>query len=298
MIGSDPIKTVLTRRIKALLYAVLILAAVPVSAARTDLTGRWSCNDGGTYYLRQTGSTVHWYGEAGTGRQPAWARVFSGRIADGRINGRWTDVPKGRSAGSGSLVLVIEKQGTVLRALEKTGGFGGSRWVRQPAEAAAPRRFQQSQTSEGEDCVNFDPAAIRLRQVNGRWKLVEGSRWLFDFGTDRAAAQMALQVIERYRMNRSCFVGRPDPSFTYLLAKGGIPAGPMAGEDCLAFDPLRIRVSKIQKRWKIVEGRHWLFDFGKNEGEARHALAIIKRYGFTRSCFVGRPKAEFTYLRR
>ena len=298
MIGSDPMKTVFPRRVKALLYAVFIFAALPVSAARADLTGRWSGNDGGTYYLRQTGSTLHWYGEAGTGRQPVWAHVFSGRIADGRINGRWTDVPKGRSSGSGSLVLAIEKQGTVLRALKKTGGFEGSRWVRQPAAAPPPRRLQQARPLGGEDCVNFDPAAIRLRQVNGGWKLLAGSHWLFDFGADRAAAQKALQVIERYRMNRSCFVGRPDPSFTYLLAKGGIPAGPMPGEDCLEFDPLSIRVSKIQNRWKIVEGRHWLFDFGKNEGQARRVLAIIKRYGFTHSCFVGRPKAEFTYLRR
>ena len=149
-----------------------------------------------------------------------------------------------------------------------------------------------------EDCVNFDPATIRLRQVNGRWKLAEGSRWLFDFGSNQTAAKKALQVIVRYRMNRTCFIGRPEPSFTYLLAKGGIPAGPMAGEDCVAFDPQRVRVSKIQNRWKIVQGRRWLFDFGKKETEARRALATIKRYGFARSCFVGRPQADFSYLRR
>ena len=146
--------------------------------------------------------------------------------------------------------------------------------------------------------MEFDPAAVRLREVSGRWKLVEGSRWLFDFGPDRAAAQQALRVIDRYRLNHSCFVGRPDPAFTYLLAKGGAPTGPMAGEDCVAFDPQALRVSKIGNRWKIVDGRRWLFDFGPEETEARRALATIRRYGFTHSCFAGRPQADFTYLRR
>jgi hypothetical protein len=41
-----------------------------------------------------------------------------------------------------------------------------------------------------------------------------------------------------------------------------------------------------------------MFDFNANEGEARQTLAIIKKYGFTRSCFVGRPDPSFTYLRR
>ena len=47
-----------------------------------------------------------------------------------------------------------------------------------------------------------------------------------------------------------------------------------------------------------MSGGQWLFDFGKNETEARKALAVIKRHGFTRSCFVGRPNPDFTYLRR
>ena len=297
MIGSVQMKTELSHRIKVVLFAIVMLAAAPVSGVRADLTGRWSCNDGGTYYLRQTGSTLYWYGEAGAGRQPAWANVFSGRIRDDRVTGRWIDVPKGRSSGSGNLVLAIEGEGAVLRSVEKSGGFGGSRWVRQPtATTAAP--LPPAKPSGNEDCVGFDSSSVQLRQVNGRWKLVDGDHWLFDFGSDRAAAQKALQVIVHYRMNRSCFVGRPDPSFTYLLAQGGVPTGPMAGEDCLAFDPAKIRVSKIKDRWKIVEGRRWLFDFGSNAAEARQTLAVIRRYGFNQSCFVGRPQADFTYLRR
>ena len=285
-------------RVNAILLTVIVLAAMPISTAWANLTGQWSCNDGGTYYLRQIGKELHWYGEASFSGQPAWANVFNGSISDGRISGKWADVPKGRSSGAGNLVLEIKNQGTVLRSVEKTGGFKGSRWIRKKTAKTAARTLPQAQPERGEDCTAFNSSTVGLEQINGKWKIVDGSQWLFDFGSDRAAAQKALQVIIHYRMNRSCFVGHPDPSFAYLLAKGGVPEGPMAGEDCLAFDPARIRVSKIKNRWKIVDGRHWLFDFGSNATEARRALAIIKRYGFTRSCFVGRPKADFTYLRR
>lgn len=37
---------------------------------------------------------------------------------------------------------------------------------------------------------------------------------------------------------------------------------------------------------------------GGKEAEARTAFAIIKKYGFTRSCYIGRPNPGFRYLRK
>jgi len=99
-------------------------------------------------------------------------------------------------------------------------------------------------------------------------------------------------------MDSSCFVGRPDPSFRYLLVNGNAPQGSMPGEDCVSFNPNTIEVKNIGGRWKIVDGSHWIFDFGDKESEARTALTIIRKYGFTRSCFVGRPNPSFNYLRK
>ena len=296
MKASDPFRQPRFWWVKAIVGIVIGLAGVSVSTVRADLTGRYSGNDGGTYFLRQIDDRIYWYGEARTGSRPAWANVFSGRLREGRISGRWADLPNGRMAGYGRLVLAVEQQGTVLRALEKTGGLNGSRWVRQPA--AAPPPLRPATPSANQDCVGIDPGAVHLHHANGHWKLIDGSRWLFDFGTDRSAAQRALQVIVHYRMNRSCFVGRPNSSFGYLLAKGGAPTGPMAGEDCVAFDPATLRVSRTNDRWKIVADRRWLFDLGASEADAQKALTIIRRYGFNRSCFVGRPNAPFAYLRR
>jgi hypothetical protein len=283
---------------RTILVACFILAAVQASFASEDLTGRWSCNDGGTYYLRQAGSRIHWYAEAADA-QPAWSHVFSGRIHDGRIEGNWTDVPKGRTAGSGTLSLAIENDGNALRVLNKTAGFGGSRWTRRAANTAVSRPVRLPRKPSGKDnCMRFNPTTLSVEQMNGRWRIVDGDHWLFDFGPNRPAARQALKVIRHYRIDRSCTVGRQDASFSYLMANSGSPTGAMAGEDCVAFEPKTLAVSKRQGRWKIVSGGHWLFDFGQSETAAHQALALIRRHGFNRSCFVGRPDADFPYLRR
>jgi hypothetical protein len=149
-----------------------------------------------------------------------------------------------------------------------------------------------------EDCVSFNPDKAEVKQIGGRWKIVDGDHWLFDFGEKKSEAELALKIIKHYHMNQSCFVGRPQPSFSYLLVSGSSPVGAFSGEDCVSFSPARAEVKNIGGRWKIVDGDHWLFDFGAKESEARQALAIIKKYHFNRSCFVGRPHPSFVYLRR
>ncbi len=149
-----------------------------------------------------------------------------------------------------------------------------------------------------EDCLSFNPATTTVKNVGGRWTIVDGNHLMFSFGDKQAEAMEALKIIKYYRMDQSCFVGRPDPSFKYLLVDGKAPAGSMPGEDSVGFNPNTIEVRNIDGRWKIVDGSHWIFDFGDKETEARTAFAIIKKHGFTRSCYVGRPDPSFTYLRK
>jgi hypothetical protein len=277
---------------------IVIWILVLATDGWADLTGRWSCDDGGTYYLRQTGRQLFWYGENNDSR-PAWATVFSGRIYGKRIRGKWADVPKGRSTGSGELALVVVSDENTLRAQKTPAGYRGSLWNRQDPRTSSSRRLERLQPTGGDDCIPFDPTAIRVQQMDGRWKLVDGKHWLYDFGPDQAAAHQALKVIRHYRMDRLCSIGAAEhPSFSYLLAKGGSPSGAMAGEQCEPIDPARATVSKFQGSWKIVSGKRWRFDFGNRPTEARRALAIIRQHEFTHSCRVGRPDADFTYLRR
>jgi len=157
---------------------------------------------------------------------------------------------------------------------------------------------RQAQVPLGEDCLAFNPVSAEVKRISGDWKIVDGSHWMFSFGSLKAEAEQSLKIIKHYRMNQMCFVGRPDPSFQYMLRSGTAPAGAMAGEDCVSFNPSTTEAKFVGGEWKIVDGSHWMLSFGTKEDEARQALAIIKKYGFTKSCFVGRPDPSFKYLRK
>jgi uncharacterized protein YkwD len=68
----------------------------------------------------------------------------------------------------------------------------------------------------GEDCTSFDPDRISLVIANGRYTIIEGDNWLLDFGRNKSEALKALKLIRTYQFTHLCFVGRPDPSFTYF----------------------------------------------------------------------------------
>ncbi len=161
-----------------------------------------------------------------------------------------------------------------------------------------PMPLPQPGPAVQEDCVSFNPNTATVRKIGGRWKVVDGNHWMFDFGSKKNEAYRTLEIIKHYGMNQSCFVGRPDPSFQYMLVSGKSPKGALGGEDCVSFNPNTIQVKEFNGRWKIVDGSHWMFDFGSKKAEAEKAYAIIKKYGFTRSCFVGRPDPSFVYLRK
>ena len=211
-------------------------------------------------------------------------------------------------SGTATIQAVIDHTNKVVEKDEKNNAMK-KRLTCKPASAARPditarprptiRPGTVTLADPGpEDCVSFNPQTTAVKQVQGNWKIVDGSHWMFDFGSKKNEADRALAIIKKYRMNQSCFVGRPNPSFKYMLREGSAPAGAFAGEDCVSFNPNTATVQQAQGNWKIVDGSHWMFDFGSNESEARKSLAIIKKYGFTRSCFVGRPGPSFYYLRK
>ena len=74
----------------------------------------------------------------------------------------------------------------------------------------------------GEDCISFNNAAVEAKwfpaPINS-WKIVQGNMWMLDFGLDQAGVHKALRVIKLKKFNQQCFVGRPDPSFSYWKIK-------------------------------------------------------------------------------
>jgi len=113
------------KTIRSLLFSFFLL--VP-ALAFADLSGTWKCDDGGNYYIRQVGKEVFWYGER-SATNPTWSNVASGYVDGKYIILRWADVPKGKVLQQG--ILYLKMSGiNKIKADEKTGGFGGSVWVR------------------------------------------------------------------------------------------------------------------------------------------------------------------------
>jgi hypothetical protein len=96
-----------------------------------NLTGTWIGNDGGTYYIRETGAIVVWYGEApGRVGEARFANVFSGAWRGGSFSGFWADVPKGGPTGNGELRIRRVNDFTLEKVDGSGSAFGATRWQR------------------------------------------------------------------------------------------------------------------------------------------------------------------------
>jgi len=92
------------------------------------MTGVWSSNDAGTYYVRQTGNTVWWLAlSVDEGR--TFANVFQGTLQSGQIHGKWADLPLGQTTTAGSLILNSGgPQNTGWTRQSVHGNFGSTSW--------------------------------------------------------------------------------------------------------------------------------------------------------------------------
>jgi hypothetical protein len=160
-----------------------------------------------------------------------------------------------------------------------------------------------------EDCTSFDPVTASVQNIQGSWKVVTGNGiWMLDFGSgpnSQVNAQKAMGIIKQYKFTSQCFIGRPMPAMQYYLVSGGgsgssnnnkAPSGTFAGQDCISFNPQTTTVQQIGASWKVVDGTHWIIDFGTSQANANKALSIIKKYDFSQICFVGRPNPPMMYF--
>ena len=97
-----------------------------------NITGTWRANDGGTYLIRQSGSSISWVGRGGN-----FINTFSGQISGNIISGYWQDTANSKTQNSGQLTLRINSPYNISR-LSHTGAFTGSNWDLQAASTPTP----------------------------------------------------------------------------------------------------------------------------------------------------------------
>lgn len=204
------------------------------------------------------------------------------------------------SGAAGATVAAIEQAmvdtGVAIRDQRSGGSMTKPRLA---VNAALTALSGTVQPPIAEDCpTTFDPNELQV-VTQGWWfwrrsVIADGNRRLFNFGGRRNEAQQALAVIRRVGFDQSCFVGRPDPSFTYLKTNGQVPGVATAGGDCNAFDPDDVQVAAQASGWRLLVGNQVLDTFSV-EDEARAAASLIQQYRMNRQCFVGRPDPSFRY---
>lgn len=113
---------------KILLFSLFLLSPIFTYAQSQNLTGKWTGNDGGTYYVRQIGEEVWWFGE-NSPTTPGFSNVAYGHLSGNLLILRWADVPKGQAMNAGILELVVQSNSNIV-ASQETGGFGGTAWTR------------------------------------------------------------------------------------------------------------------------------------------------------------------------
>ncbi len=111
-----------------------------------ELTGAWSGNDSGVYYVRQVGDCVWWFGtevtdiEPGATSQRGFANVATGRIVGTQLDMEWADVPLGDTVNGGGLTFIYDQERGELTLAEQRGGgipFGGTVLTRINADATS-----------------------------------------------------------------------------------------------------------------------------------------------------------------
>ena len=113
-----------------------------------DLSGTWQGNDGGTYYIKQDGNKIVWWGSnifnGGIGANPMLDRFGNiinafNNIAEGTLSADGNTITANYDDtilisyfhNEGQITLSVDPSGTKLVKVSSTGGFGGSEWTRE-----------------------------------------------------------------------------------------------------------------------------------------------------------------------
>jgi hypothetical protein len=163
-----------------------------------------------------------------------------------------------------------------------------------PDSAAPPGVIPTVPTSE--KLTTFENESLDVRCIDGRWELVAGQEKLKDLGQRKDQAREALQILRELRVNQHGTIGTPEPVLEYWLVDGRAPRTLGNRLRFMPLDPDRLRVDQVHGQWCIRDDRTPLFRFGQHQDDARKALDVIRRYGFTQIGHVGYPTPILLYF--
>jgi hypothetical protein len=75
------------------------------------------------------------------------------------------------------------------------------------------------QPMPGQDCVDVHYDAVTAVKRDDDWKVVDGERVIFDYGSDSAGAAQAASVIKSLALSRQCYYDRANLTASYWLSR-------------------------------------------------------------------------------
>jgi hypothetical protein len=141
-----------------------------------------------------------------------------------------------------------------------------------------------------ENLVHFDDRIVELQWHEGHWQLWAGPELIKDFGPRQAEARQALSLVRELHLTERGTVGTPRTIMEYWLSDGRAPAGMLPAVRSMPIDQGILRTEQIQGYWCVRDNTNTFFNFGTHQDEAEQALAIMKRYGFSRLGLVGQGR--------
>jgi hypothetical protein len=137
-----------------------------------------------------------------------------------------------------------------------------------------------------ENLVAFQGAWAEIRREGDRWYLWSGHQRLKDLGPHESEAREVLRLVRYFHLNQWGTVGRPLPIMEYWLSDGRAPQKMGAAVRSVPFDAESLRVDDYQGQYLLRDAKQTLFAFGSQD-DAKQALAVIRKYGFTEIAYVG-----------
>jgi hypothetical protein len=174
-------------------------------------------------------------------------------------------------------------------------GFRQERPPEHPTASPATLAIGTDDAPPVEQRKRFDYRIATLDWDGKRWELRAGTVHLKDFARESEARE-ALRILRDLRLTERGTVGTPEPILEYWLSDGAAPQAFGGGFRTTPFDLEHLRVERMQAAWCVRDDEHVLVTFGPHEDQARLALAIIRRYGFSRVGFVGGGVPSMMYF--
>lgn len=174
-------------------------------------------------------------------------------------------------------------------------------------------------TYEPKHSQQVDLKTVRAESLRGAWVLRDDDSILLNFGVNRADAEQAAAVAQRYGFNRIGWVGDTAPIMTYFFAMpgqraaggGGLAAAlknqqeqsltrtgiDVAGlgfvGERIVIDAKKCEIRKEKSEYHLVHGMDVLAKFGPSEWSARDALKVVQDIRATEFC---RFNADITFF--